>query len=223
MNKRRSSSFQRCPQCKLNQTLCYCHELPSLNILTKIYFLQHHREINLTSNTVNWARLMIQGTETYYRGVQGNPFKVESLDLQDQSTLPLYLFPEIDAVPLTAENLAMINPDNRPIKLIIPDGSWSQARKIFRREFQLNNSTEGRLKPIPVMVPKTMMADYVLRKSPGLGHLSTFEAMAHALLILEKNEALFLELKRHFDELVRRVLISRTSFSKEKLSERKLL
>jgi DTW domain-containing protein YfiP len=71
--------------------------------------------------------------------------------------------------------------DARPLVLVVPDGSWSQARKIARRD-PLAQGAEH------VTLPPGAPSRYGLRRSPRAGGLCTLEAIARALGILEGGE-----------------------------------
>ena len=66
----------------------------------------------------------------------------------------------------------------RPITLVVPDGTWSQAVRARRR-------IPG-LADIPcAALPPGLVSTYRLRHDPRAGRVSTLEAIAHALGVLE--------------------------------------
>ena len=66
----------------------------------------------------------------------------------------------------------------RPFTLIVPDGNWRQASKMGRRIVGLKNVPQIKL---PVGAP----TQYFLRRAPQEHCLSTIEAIARALGIIE--------------------------------------
>lgn len=162
----------------------------------------HHRETHLTSNTANLACLTLPNCKISLRGLLGLPFSIESIKLA-LDEMPLYLFPHDEAVELTSEFFE--SHQNKKFHLIIPDGSWSQAVKFYRREKGLQGIQ-------CVKLPDGAPGRYRLRKSSDENRLSTFEALARALGILENDEKIQKELERMFDIMVERVIRGRTAF-----------
>ena len=69
----------------------------------------------------------------------------------------------------------------RPVTLVVPDGSWNQAKKVPYRESGLAG--------IPnVKLAAGAPSSYRLRHSPHVQNLSTLEAIARALGVIEGRE-----------------------------------
>ncbi len=85
--------------------------------------------------------------------------------------------------------------------LLVPDGTWSQARRIAQREPDARGAELVRLPPGPP-------TRYGLRRNPREGTVSTFEAVARALGVLEGAEGaeLAARLLETFDRFVDRAL-----------------
>jgi DTW domain-containing protein YfiP len=162
----------------------------------------HHRERHLTSNTANLAKLVLPNCEILMRGHPETPFAVDSLGLNDDE-LPLFLFPHEDAEFLTKEFVELHS--DKKIHLIVPDGTWSQAVKCYRREAGLS---EIKCVKLPAGEP----GRYRLRKSSDENRLSTYEAISRALGILEKDELVQVEMDKIFDVMVESVIRGRTAF-----------
>jgi DTW domain-containing protein YfiP len=62
----------------------------------------------------------------------------------------------------------------RPELLLVPDGIWSQARRMVRRDF-----AQAGIECVS-LAPAQLHSEYDLRRRSG-GQLCTFEAVAHAL------------------------------------------
>ncbi len=192
----------RCPRCKIHKTLCFCDAISELKTNTRISIIMHHRELHLTSNTANLAKLVLPNCEISLRGLPDKRFSADSLQLNSAET-PLYLFPHEGAMELTPEFMT-INADKN-FHLIVPDGSWSQAVKFYRRE-------EGLAGIQCVSLPPGAPGRYKLRKSSDENKLSTFEAITRALGILEQNPELQNKMELIFDTMVERVVRGRTAF-----------
>ena len=193
----RRNMDKRCPKCQIHLASCFCERIPSLNTKTKISFIMHIGELKLPSNTVNLANHCLKNAEIHLRGAKENPLDLDQV-LDDRYT-PLYLYPTEDAIPLDKK---FLNSIKGPIQLIIPDGSWSQAKKIKRRESRLNSIQA-------VTLPFQIESQYKLRRSPTKGHLSTFEACAYALDLIEKDSSPLKELLDVFNHMVEKFLNSR--------------
>jgi len=114
---------------------------------------------------------------------------------------PLFLYPNESAVELNDE---FIRANPGPYHLIVPDGNWHQARKVHQREPLLKTIPTVKLRP-------GIMGEYELRKAPQPSYVSTFEAVAHALAVLE-SEKVRDELMTFFRIFVKSVLHSRKDF-----------
>ncbi|HEY5921282.1 MAG TPA: DTW domain-containing protein, partial [Kofleriaceae bacterium] len=69
-----------------------------------------------------------------------------------------------------------------PKRLIVLDATWSQARRMYRKLDVLRG--------LPLLrLPDEEMPRARLRESPGPGRVSTIEAIARALRLLEGDEA----------------------------------
>ncbi|MCQ4299630.1 DTW domain-containing protein [Pseudomonas songnenensis] len=174
-------SRPRCSRCQRPLSLCLCALIPSLDSRTQVLVLQHASE---ASHALNTARLAVLGLRNAQLRV-GENFTDES-----SGDVPSYLlFPGEEAVPLSTLAGA-----DRPIRLIVPDGTWRKARKILH--------INPWLAALPrVALPEGLASRYRLRKAPMPGALSTIEAIVTALNILER-PAEFDELLRPFDALI---------------------
>ena len=69
-----------------------------------------------------------------------------------------------------------------PRQLIVLDATWSQARRMFRKL--------AGLRGLPILrLPDTPMPAARLRESPSPGRVSTIEAIARALRLIESEES----------------------------------
>ena len=82
----------------------------------------------------------------------------------------LVLFPAPHARVLTAGEACDV--------LVVPDGSWAQARRIAQRDPAAKDAET-------VCLPELPVSRYGLRRRPREGTVCTLEAVAHALAILE--------------------------------------
>ena len=160
----------------------------------------HHREEHLTSNTAKLATLTLTNSTIFPRGLPQNPFSLSQLKLEE-GVLPLYLFPDEDAHVLN-EEFTTLHPG--PYHLIIPDGTWGQAKKVRRRE-------PGLSQLLCVKLSDEVKGEYKLRRGVRDDGVCTFEAIAYALCILE-NKEVSQDLLRQFRIMNNRVAKSRSAF-----------
>ncbi|MFG1498901.1 tRNA-uridine aminocarboxypropyltransferase [Halobacteriovorax sp. XZX-3] len=169
---RRDTRDSRCPNCRINTHWCFCDVLKPFANQTKVIIPMHYTERWLTSNTAYFATKVLKKCEIFERGNVHEPFGPQLFDFDTFDYI--YLFPTQDSLPLQDYKAE----EGKQTCLVVPDGSWSKAKKFHKREEVL-----GRM-------PKYHLIDvghsiYELRKSPGENFLCTYEAIAHALEVLE--------------------------------------
>ncbi|MBJ7371912.1 MULTISPECIES: tRNA-uridine aminocarboxypropyltransferase [unclassified Pseudomonas] len=178
-------SRAQCPRCLRPQTHCLCPLIPHLDSRTRVLVLQHPSEVSHALNTARLAALGLSNAEL----IVGEVFE----DLPKLLNRPGYqarlLFPAEDAQPLQA-----YAPNDQPMLLVVPDGTWRKARKMLH------------LNPLLAALPRVTLAEggvsrYRLRKAPGPGALSTIEAIVQALETLEAPTT-FAPLLKPFEALI---------------------
>ncbi len=168
----RSRRLVRCDVCWLPPTLCLCADLGPIATRTKLVLLVHHVERIKSSNTGRLVARMI--AETIVR-VHGDPNREPREPLPEGRVLLLY--PDPSARVLTAD-LA----EGGPTVLMVPDGTWGQARRMCRRDPDAAGAEIVRL-------PEGQTTRFgALRRNEREGTSSTMEAVARALGILEGPE-----------------------------------
>jgi DTW domain-containing protein YfiP len=97
--------------------------------------------------------------------------------LWEPTTCPLFLFPTPDAIALP--DWIRTQPSPTPtVTLIVPDGTWRQCKRVRRRVPTVSEA-------IPIALPYTLPSEYRLRHAPRANQLSTLEAIARAMALLE--------------------------------------
>jgi len=168
-----------------------CAAVPRLDLRTKISLVIHHRELFRSSNTGLLAHRALVNSELRIRGDSR-----ETLDLSDL-LLPRYrtllFYPCADAVELDRD---LVCQDPRPIQLIVPDGTWRQARKIPARHHEL--------KEIPrVRISTPNQGTFQLRAQSRPEGMATLLAIACALRIIEGDLAATQLMKLYQDRVAR--------------------
>lgn len=189
---RRDNAELRCPRCHMLGGLCVCALIPSppLATRTRIVLVIHRYEDRKPTNTGRLATECLANQEVIVRGHDGEPTPPIAIP---PGSRPLLLFPHESATPLVASD--------QPVTLIVPDGSWRQARKVRRR-------VPGLVDLPCVTLPPGPPTRYRLRSEPVDGGLATLEAIARALAILDGPDAAT-ALERVFRAMVERTLWSR--------------
>jgi DTW domain-containing protein len=195
---RRDNRDLRCPRCHMLGGLCVCALIPSPPLVTRtrLVLVLHRLEERKPTNTGTLAAACLANSEIIVRGHEGEPTPPF---VAPEGTRPLLLFPAEDAVPLAP------SPDDRPVTLIVPDGTWRQAAKVRRR-------VPGMAEVPCVTLPPGPPTTYRLRSEPVEGGLATLEAIARAFDILEGRHV------RDALERVFRAMVERTLWSRGELA-----
>ncbi|MET0385887.1 MAG: tRNA-uridine aminocarboxypropyltransferase [Polyangiales bacterium] len=159
----RTKRLPRCPTCGLSPNLCVCASLPKLAPRTRIVVVAHRVELGKTTNTGRLVAHML-----------GDHAELTTADTQPPplaSAGTWVLFPSDDAVPLDEVH-------ERIDTLVVPDGTWPQARRIIRRHPYCVDRRRVRLVSPPP-------SRYQLRRYRDPASLCTLESVAYALRAIE--------------------------------------
>jgi DTW domain-containing protein YfiP len=179
----RSRRAERCAGCGLTPCLCLCAEVTPLETRTRVLLLVHRVEVHKPTNTARLSLRALANARLCVAGSDAPP---------PQASRRLVLFPAPGARALEpGEGLS-----GEPLELVVPDGTWTQARRIARRD---PCARGGEL----VCLPEGAASRYDLRRNVRPGGLCTFEAVARALALLE-GPALEGSLLALFDRFVER-------------------
>ena len=182
-----------CAGCRLQSWLCVCAISPRLMIRTKLIAISHVRDMGRTSNTVRLLSLAIRDVTVICHGASPTPTDPTASVPVDAT--PIVLFPGHGARTLTPELVASLP---SPPALIIPDGNWHQASRMVKRIPLLAQA-------VKVALPDRVFAGMAVRRNQQGHHMSTYEAVAQALGILEGeivSEPLFEFYRRATDRLL---------------------
>ena len=168
-----------CLRCKRPESHCLCALIPALTPRARVVVLQHPSEARHALNTARLAVLGLGGA----RRLVGERFQYEQW--AEPGYAPHVLFPGEGAEVLAPGCAAAMG---APVQLIVPDGTWTHARKLLHINPQLAALPR-------VMLPPGLTTRYRVRHADIPGALSTIEAVTHALNALEA--------PRNFDELLR--------------------
>jgi DTW domain-containing protein YfiP len=156
-----------CARCRRPEVVCWCEHLPYLPSRTRIVILQHPREREVPIGTARMAHLALP-----------NSILRVGVDFSDDCQVAgaldgaYLLFPGEQASDVRQLALA------EPITLVVVDGTWSQARSLARRTPALA------VLPRIAFTPRRP-SDYRIRRQPADFCVSTIEALAEVLGVLE--------------------------------------
>ena len=192
----RSKRTLRCAACRMHREDCLCALVPRLDLKTRVVVIMHCREWKRPTASAPLFTLAAPNSEIRLRGRKDMPFDDKGIVVPDRRTWLLY--PGENATVLSPD---LVQEDPRPVTLVVPDGSWRQASKVGQREPVLAGVSQ-------IVLPDMGPSSYRLRNEPKEGGLSTFEAIARALRILE-GEAVYTVLEDLFQTMVERTLATR--------------
>lgn len=166
-----------CWRCERPQRVCVCAHIPQIETETPVLVLQHPRERHVAIGTARMASLCLPRS-TLVVGTRVDDDKAVVAALSDPERPAILLWPGPGARDLATD------PPGHPVTLVVVDGTWSLAKKLVR------------LNPKIAALPRYALApeapsEYRIRREPAEGCVSTIEAMAQALGILEKSAARF--------------------------------
>ncbi|PON86903.1 DTW [Trema orientale] len=180
-----------CPNCARPSPVCLCHTLPAQPIptTTQVIILHHpHEAQHKLSTTPILTRCLANST-----AITGRRLRQGLSPLLDQSPPAIYLFPSTPASP--AVNLSQLGDEplwskHAPLVLIVFDATWKHAKEMVRAsEGFLGNFAKRVCLDCDEGVSGGSIYDseLILRKEPFGGCVSTMEAVARTLRVLEPN------------------------------------
>ena len=181
-------SREMCWECRRPMRVCYCAAVRPIETRTRVVILQHPRESDVPINTARIAELALSNS-TLHVGLDFARDSGLKAALSDPAAPPVLLYPSNDA-----KDLALEAPPG-PVTLVVIDGTWWQASKLFK------------LNPFLHALPRYGLAPsegsrYRIRREPAAHCLSTIEALEAALSLLERRPGGFPELLAPFDTMV---------------------
>lgn len=153
----------RCAACAFPESHCLCARIPRLELPVRFLILRHASEIPRLTSTARWAALALPGTELVDYALPGAPLDAAALDLEGAWAL----FPSAQPTPPGSA---------RPARIVVPDGTWQQARRMMQRVPALQRLPRLSLPPAAPALR--------LRRPPIRGGMSTLEAIAETLRFL---------------------------------------
>ncbi len=195
----RGASVERCESCFLRVDKCICELQSAVPAQVEFCLLTHNDEIYKPSNTGRLIRDSIAGTRRFiWHRKEADP---ELLALIQNPQVNAYIvFPPGD--DYSERMTGFSSQSGKRSVFIVLDGTWRQARRMFRLSEYLQGLAVISLKSVPV-------SRYGLRKAIHDNQLCTAE-VAIALLDEIGDQAASVHLQSYFDTFTARYLETRS-------------
>ncbi|XP_068660663.1 tRNA-uridine aminocarboxypropyltransferase A [Aristolochia californica] len=182
-------------RCRRPINVCICSELPCepISTSTQIVILQHPHELRHKLSTGPVLPLCLRRCQT----LVGRRLRPRSCPLLDSQPRAIFLFPTIDPKfpsMLLEDFISSFRnePSGDDLILILFDGTWRHAKEMVTasRDFLGNFAVQVSLGfDSGVEGGSIFDNELILRKEPFGGCMSTIEAVARALKLIEPNGA----------------------------------
>ncbi|MCP4595708.1 tRNA-uridine aminocarboxypropyltransferase [Neptuniibacter sp.] len=197
----RGSRVQRCESCLLSERVCICSFKTSYTAKARFFLMMHHKEGFKPTNTGRLIEDCIQGTERF-KWSRTEPDESFLAAVSSPDVDPYIVFPEGEGYE---DRMVDYQPkEGKQPVFIILDGTWRQARRMFRHSRYLD--------ALPVIQPVVESSSaYRLRKAAVEGQLCTAEVAAEMLRLVhdKKGSELLSAYFRIFNEHYRASRLTR--------------
>jgi DTW domain-containing protein YfiP len=155
------ADHERCDRCLFQRRVCLCAGIPRIANQTHVVIVRHHLERFRSSNSGRLAQLALERCEIVEHGGNAGVAKLPAL----AGACLLY--------PLGSPAV----PEPPPSQIVVLDATWSQARRMYRK-------LDG-LRGLPIWRLPDAAMPARMREAPAAGFVSTIEAIAGALAVLD--------------------------------------
>ncbi len=150
--------------------MCFCADVPQVHTKTRLVILQHPNERLHPFGTARMVDLALPNARIEVPLARNSGSLLSPLGVPPDAAV---LFPH-----KTAVDLATLPVGERPNTLVVLDGTWSHAKRLYAHNPWLQGLRHVRLHP-------TEPSRYRIRREPRADFVSTLEAIVAALQILE--------------------------------------
>ncbi len=185
----RGSSLVRCANCRLVASHCVCALQPRVSTRAGVCLIMGDIEALKPSNTGWLVADMV--TDTWAYGWSRTAVDAGLLALlADPQWQPYVVFPGefarpervVTALPPATDTPSAPGASRKPLFVLL-DGTWSEARKMFRKSPYLDHL------PVLSLHPEDMVSNYRLRRSTRETHFCTAEVAALCLALAGEHRA----------------------------------
>jgi DTW domain-containing protein YfiP len=173
-NAYKSESRSFCPQCEFLKSRCLCDTIRPIENHVKVVILQHKSE---TKHALNTVRILVKSLTNISLLIGEDFTHNDDLNaiLCDPKNRCGLIFPGDNAVIMNTESKSQWE---KITHLIMIDGTWRKAKKIFLLSKNLHTIPSFKIIP-------SNTSEYRIRKSPNVDGLSTLEATVLSLKSIE--------------------------------------
>lgn len=165
-----------CQRCEYPISHCLCQSITQVSHQTRVIVLQHPSEVKNAKNTVRLLNLLSDNIEVII-GETDADFAELRTQIATRSDKYALLFPSEDALKLEPSSNSNLTFDT----LVVIDGTWKKAKKILLLNPWLEQINK-------VSFSQEHQSSYQIRSTKVSGGLSTIEATAYALNLIENTE-----------------------------------
>ncbi|MGF1731732.1 tRNA-uridine aminocarboxypropyltransferase [Photobacterium kasasachensis] len=168
----RGCKVERCSYCMLREHLCICSDKPVISSNAAFLLVMYDDEVLKPSNTGRLIADLFEDTFAYiWSRTEPNSAMLELLE--DPQWQPYVVFPAEYAQPERVAEKVDIDTGKRPLFIML-DGSWAEAKKMFRKSPYLNK--------FPVLsINPDKPSRYKVREASKENQLGTAEVAARII------------------------------------------
>jgi len=171
----RGYKVERCENCRISQKYCICQHKPDCSSNAAFLLLMWDDEVLKPSNTGRLIADLIEDTHAFIWQRKELAPELEAV-INDPQYQPFVVFPQDYASEsqTVVNDVPVLDNNKRPLFILL-DGSWREAKKMFRKSPYLERF------PVLSINLETQDERYRLRKANGDDRLATAEVAAHVL------------------------------------------
>lgn len=177
---KRGFRIARCSRCHLPNVACICEFAPKIETKANFWLIMAELEYLKPTNTGKLIAESIENTYAFtWKRTEPPQNLIEMINSNKYN--PYIVFPDdVDDYKIRVKEYEEV--EGKEPAFIILDGTWSQARKMFRKS--------DYLKDLPLISLKTnKKSEYVLRNPSDDNHLCTVEVAIELLNIIGDKKA----------------------------------
>ena len=135
-----NAPLEICSGCEKPKSLCICDRVETVATKVRVVILQHPRESDVRINTARLVELQLERAERHV-GIKLAEVPAFEARLTDPAAPPILLYPGAEALDLAEA------PPAGPVTLVVLDGTWWQAKKLFQQNPELAKLPRYSLSP----------------------------------------------------------------------------
>lgn len=179
-------SREYCPNCARPNVTCICKLCCDINNQIDVWILQHPSETKQAKGSAILTNLSLQKSKILVGEDFSRHDELNAL-IADTSRKVYLLYPHKSANVVVPVNKS----EQQRVVLLVLDGTWKKAYKMY----QMSSNLQALPK---VIISPDVVSQYVIRKHHKPNDVSTLEACAHALAVMENSQLKYQPLMNSF-------------------------